>query len=694
MRFVLAVFVVLACLFVSLAALADPAESIPEAEKRWLVYPDGMPDEANALRFTIDACSEALAQRTDPASKEEWEARVPQVRTALAQGLGLDPMPERTPLNARVTGTADRELYTIENVVFESRPNFYVAANVYIPKNVELPAPGIVIVAGHDMDNGKNCPTYQMAHLGLVRQGFIVMAHDPIGQGERKLPGFGHELGYGSLLVGQTNEGYIVWDTIRAIDYLTSREDVDANRIGLCGNSGGGENTFYTMPFDDRIQVGGSFSFVCTYEHWLRYGGNHCICNHLPGIVHEMEEFEIIGLNAPRPFLFGNGTEDKIFPIAGVRETYQRAQGVYDLVASAERVRSVEAEEPHGWSQPLREACYGWMNLWLRDEGTGESVPEPEYESEDPKLSDLLCFDGTAMPDGHETVVTLNRKDADALRSAYATPPDSLAAWEQRAPAWREEVWQVLGGRPEPFTPTARIVNEFESDGLHVEVLAITTEPGMEVGAVFGRPAGADGATPATLFVGGHEDKRSAILEGYAAESVKGGNAALVLDPRATGEAKWHENHITSTAICLGRPIFAQQVWDVLQAGRYLASRDDVENAAVTCHGVDTGGVMAIYTAALDNVFVEIHAEGFLASYRYFLEDAQPQSITLCVPNILKTIDIPQLVALAAPAPVRIVNAVGFGNAPLDLPAMQDEFAFASHVFDMTGAQVALRIGH
>jgi cephalosporin-C deacetylase-like acetyl esterase len=674
-------------------AYADSLRDPPEDEKGWLVYPDGMPEEANALHFTIDACSEALAKRADPASKDEWESRAPAIRTALAQGLGLDPMPERTPLNAQMTGTADRELYTIENVVFESRPNFYVTANVYIPINITLPAPAIVVVAGHDMENGKNCPTYQMAHLGLIRQGFIVMAHDPIGQGERKLPGFGHELGYGSLLVGQTNEGYIVWDTIRAIDYLTSRDDVDVARIGLCGNSGGGENVFYTMPFDDRIQAGGSFCFVCTYEHWLRYGGNHCICNHLPGIVHAMEEFEIIGLNAPRPFMFGNGTEDKIFPITGVRETYQRSQNLYELASAKDHLRSVEAPEPHGWSQPLREACYGWMNLWLRGEGDGSPVPEPEYESEDPTLPDLNCYDGTTMPEGHETVVTLNRAEAEALSATYSTPPDSKSVWEQRAPTWREEVWEVLGGRPEAFAPMARVINKFESDGLHVEVLAITTEPGMEVGAVFARRSDVSGATPTIVFVGGHEDKRSAILDGYASDAVRDGTAVLVLDPRATGEAFWHENHITSTAICLGRPIFAQQVWDVLQAGRYLGSRDDVDGDNVTCHGVETGGVMAVYAAALDSVFAEVHAEDFLASYRYFLEDTQPQSITLCVPGILKTIDIPQLVALAAPTRVRISSAVGYEKSQLDAVALREEFAYSSRVYELADSPEALQIG-
>ena len=669
---------------------ADP-EAALAAQRRWLVYPEGLPEVADPLRFNIEASRQALARRTDPASAADWAERAPGIKAALRQGLGLAPWPEKTPLNARITGRADRGFYTVENLVFESRPDFYVTANLYLPKDTVFPAPAVVVVPGHAMEEGKNYPLYQLGQLGMVKEGIVVLAYDPIGQGERKLPGFKHELGYGSLLVGQTNEGYIVWDTIRAIDYLVTREEVDPKRLGLAGNSGGGENVFYTMPLDGRIQAGTSFSFVCSYDLWIAEGGNHCICNHLPGIVGEMEEFEIIGLNAPRPFLAGNGSEDKIFPIAGHRETIRRAGEIYALSDSANRVKSVEAPLGHGWSQPLREAGWGWMNQWLLGKGEGAPVPEEGLEAEDPKSPDLRCLKDGAMPEGAETVVTLNRKRVGEFVAGYSTPPATQAEWEARAPLWREDVWAVLGGRPAAFNPTARTVNAFEQDGLQIEVLAIAVESGMEVGAVFARPAVQVGARPATVFAGGHADKRLAVLSGYAAEAAKEG-PVLVLDPRGTGESFQHENHLTSDTILLGRPLFAQQVWDLLQAGRYLAGRPDVEGGSVRVHGVKNGALLALYAAALDPVFSKVEAKDVLASYRYFLEDEQPQSISLCVPNILKVADIPQIVALAAPTPVAMEGVVGFAEAGLAPDAAREALAFSRAIYGIAGAAGRLRI--
>lgn len=659
-----------------------------EDASRWRAYPDGLPDGANPLVFNIAAARAPLAAHGDPADAAAWAARAPGVRSALQRGLGLAPWPEKTPLNARITGRAERDFYTVENLVFESRPNFFVTANVYLPKNAARPAPAVVVVPGHAMEDGKNYGLYQLGQLGLVKQGIIVLAYDPIGQGERRLPGFKHELGYGSLLVGQTNEGMIVWDTIRAIDYLTSREDVDAGRIGLAGNSGGGENVFYTMPLDERIQAGASFSFVCSYDLWIAEGGNHCICNHLPGIVHEMEEFEIIGLNAPRAFLAGNGEEDKIFPVAGFRETMARAGRIYAMQGAADRIAGVLAPAPHGWSPRLREAGAGWMAKWLLGEGDGGLIPEEGIEAEDPKSPDFQALK-EGMPEGAETVVTLNRRRAEELIAAYDAPPATPAEWESRAPEWREELWALLGGRPAAFTPSARVVSQFDWEGNLVEVLSITTEPGMEVAAVFARPGSEDAAKPATIVLGGHEDKGAALESGYARDALARG-PVLILDPRGMGESAQHENHLTSDSILLGRALFAQQLWDLVQAARYLEGRSEVEG--VSAHGVRAGALLAVYAAALEDVFDRVEAREILASYRYFLEDEQPQPISLCVPDILKVADVPQIAALAAPTPLAVGGLVGYGKATLDDAEAADAWAYARAIYAATGAADALLV--
>lgn len=671
--------------------LTDRLDVDPGAEeRRWEVYGGKVPDEANAIRFNIDALCRTLAKRTDPADRAAWQARRGKTRERLIAALGLDPMPERTPLNARITGRAEREDYRIENVVFESMPDFYVTANVYIPKKAKLPAPAVVVVPGHAMKDGKNYGLYLTAQIGLVRQGIIVLGYDPIGQGERRLPGFDHVLGYGSLLVGRTNEGMITWDTSRAVDYLLSRDDVDPKRLGLAGNSGGGENTFYAMPVETRFAVGTSFCFVCSYEQFFRFGGNHCICNHLPGIVHHMEEFEILGLNVPKPFLFGNGIKDRIFPIKGVRETYRRANRIYEMYDAADKLRSVEVDLGHGWSKPLREACYGWMAKWLCGRGNGDPIAET-FDPPDANSPDLLCFKDGKMPAGYETVVTLNRKCADEFRSKYPQAPTSAEAWKQRADAWRDEVWACFGGRPDAFTPTAKRVRTFAWDGHKVEVLRLTTEPGMEIPAVLVLPKNATKPCPACVVLG-LEDKSHMESDRRVRSMLADGSAVLAIDPRGLGEVHCHENHLTSDSVCLGRHIFAQRVWDVMQAVSYVSSRDDIDGGRIRCDGRNACGLHGLFAAVLGAPLASVELAAPPASFRYFLEDDQSQPIWLAVPNLLKVIDVAQVVALAAPRPVTLNGPVGYAKKPLRRQQLGDEFAFAAKVYDLCGAAERLTV--
>ncbi len=657
----------------------------PDAElRRWKLFPEKLPETANAIHFNIQACHKILQQHKPPATKAEWESKRKGVHRELAEALGLHPMPERTPLNAKITGRTERDDYVIENLVFESRPNFYVTAVVYVPKRAPKPAPAVVVVPGHAMKDGKNYHLYMLAQLGLVRQGFIVLAYDPIGQGERRLPGFAHTLGYGSLLVGQTNEGMITWDTIRAVDYLCARDDVDKDRLGLAGNSGGGENTFYALPFEPRFKTGTSFCFVCSYDQFLLYGGNHCICNHLPGIVHHMEEFQIIGLNVPRPFLFGNGAKDKIFPIKGVRDTHRWAQQIYALYGVRDRVVSVEVPLGHGWSKPLREVCYGWMKKWLRGEGDGSPVPEPEMKHDEPDSPVLMSFKDGKMPEPAETVVTLNRKRAEELRAAYADPPASKQAWTKRAGKWREDLWRCFGGEPDAFAPQAKRVKTFYWKGRRVETMTIRTEPGMDVAAVLVLPKQAKKRCPAVIYLG-LADKTRILSDRRMQEVLEGGSAILMLDPRGLGEAFVHENHLTSDSICLGRHIFAQRVWDVMQAVRVLAGRADIDASRIRCFGTDGSGLLGVFAAALGSPLEAVACAEPLASYRFFLEDDQPQPIWLAVPNLLKVTDVAQAIALAAPTRMMIVNPVGFGEKPLPSSQAREEMDFAARAYDLLG---------
>jgi len=675
--------------------LTNEKEFDPMAEERqWLVFPNGTPESANALRFVIAACCRPLAGYRLPADLPGWNARRELVRRRLGLALGLEPLPERTPLNPRVSGRAERDAYTIENVVFESRPRFYVTANLYLPKGATGPVPGVVVVPGHAMEEGKNYGLYQTAQIGLARQGIAVLAYDPIGQGERNLPGYGHPLGYGSLLVGQTNEGLITWDTLRAVDYLVSRPEIDRSRIGLTGNSGGGENTFYAMPFDERIAAGASFCFVCSYHEWLREGGNHCICNHLPGIIHDMEEADIVALRAPRPFLAGNGAKDPIFPIAGTRETLRQTSAVYAAYGAADRIAAVETPTGHGWNQILREAAYGWFARWLQGRGDGSPIQEASgLRPEEPKAADLLCFKaGQGMPEDAETVVTLNRARAAQLIARYPRIPSARGDWERTAADWRQRLWDRLGGAPAATTPEASVTGEFEWEGARIQTLALTVEDGMQVAALFLKPAGAADPMPVVLWV--DDDGKIGVRSSPVVRRLlAAGVAVFALDPRGSGETAVHENHLVSDTVCLGRPILAQRVWDVLQSASFLRSAKGGGASAVRLYGRGSSGLLTVLAAALGCPAERVVVDGALASYRYALENGQPQPLWVFAPGILEVADIPQAAALAAPTPLALLSPVGYGRKPLPLADALAEFAPAAAAYGRCAAATALQLG-
>ncbi len=670
--------------------LTNQKDDDPMADdRRWQLYPDGLPDRANALRFNIEACLAHCTKRKAPASRAAWAAQRKSVEAALRRA--LRPWPEKTPLNAQVTGRAERDGYTLENVVFESLPGFHVPANVYIPTGVERPMPAVIVTAGHAMADGKNYDLYRTGQLGLVRQGFIVLAYDPIGQGERRRRGYAHTLGWNAFMVGHTILGYMTWDTIRALDYLLTRPEVDPRRIGLTGNSGGGMNTFYTMPVEPRLTAAVSSCFTCSYHAWLKDGGNHCICNHLPGIVREAEEFELIALCAPRPFLATNGAKDPIFPIRGTRGAIERARKVYAFHGAEKQVALFEAPLPHGWSQPMREACYGWMAKHLLGRGDGSPIAEPEIKLESKTSKAIRCFKDGKFPEGTKTFAAILRAEAERLIAAYPPIPGGRATRKTWARALRERLWETLGGEPTPFAPKATSHGTFAWRGHTAERLTIQTEPTLEVPALLIRPAKAQGKAPAAILLD-DEGKTSVRNSQVARELLERGVAVLALDVRALGEGKVHDNHCASDAVVLGRPLLAQMAWDVLAAARALGARKDVHGSRIAVYGRGSVGLIATVATALADDLCACAAEGSVGSYLGAFGDPLPQPLWVYAPSLLEHADVPQLVALAAPRPFLWVNPVGYTRKPLPAADLRKLARPAQASYQAAGAPDALAL--
>ena len=228
-------------------AKGEPATALPPLNRFPRMVQEYFVERVRAVER---AANERRAQLK---TREDAERYIANVRAKIQQCFG--PWPEKTPLNARVTGVVERDAYKIEKVIFESRPNFPVTANLYMPKGRTLPAPGVVGSCGHSA-NGKALEAYQSFAQGLARLGYVCLIFDPIGQGERLqyvTADFKPRRGTGSgehrhagdqqFLTGEFFGAWRAWDGIRALDYLLTRPEVDATRVGITGNSGGGTMT-------------------------------------------------------------------------------------------------------------------------------------------------------------------------------------------------------------------------------------------------------------------------------------------------------------------------------------------------------------------------------------------------------------------------------------------------------------------
>src|SRR4029079_13215151 len=262
--------------------------------------------------------------------------------------------PHKTPLNAKVTGKLERDAYTIEKVVFEGRPGFFVTANLYVPhaaKKKKLP--GVVGSCGHSL-TGKGEPAYQSFCQGLARMGngYVVLIFDPIGQGERlqyahvekpHRPGVGvgeHRLaGNQQFLVGDFFGSWRAWDGIRALDYLLSRPEVDPKHVGITGNSGGGTMTTWLAGVESRWTMAAPSCFVTTFRRNLE--------NELPAdteqcppraLAQHLDHADFLAAMAPRPVLI-LAKERDYFDVRGAEEAYRRLKPLYALLGAEDNIR-------------------------------------------------------------------------------------------------------------------------------------------------------------------------------------------------------------------------------------------------------------------------------------------------------------------------------------------------------------------
>jgi cephalosporin-C deacetylase-like acetyl esterase len=671
-------FAVLALLAFTRRAVADkeflvlkPAEGGTPPQRMLYAYL-----QEQARKF-FDARRQEVAALKTPA---DVKARQDRLRAKFIEALGG--FPAKTPLNARTVGRLQGDGFHIEKVIYESQPEHHVTATLYLPDG-KGPFPGVLVPCGHSA-NGKEAEPYQRACILMAKNGLVVLCYDPIGQGERSqildakgrpaLAGSTSEhtmVGVGALLVGRSTATYRIWDGIRSLDYLASRPEVDAKRLGCTGNSGGGTLTAYLMALDERIEAAAPSCYITSLERLFATIGPQDAEQNITGqVAFGMEHADYITMRAPRPTLVCCATQD-FFDIQGVWTSFREASRIYALLGHGERAAIFEYNDKHGFSKPRRQAAMRWMRRWLlhQDDAPVEGKFEVFKSLQCTRSGQVLeDFKGASVPD-------FTRRQARALAEERARTLPGRKRDEILA-----DVRRLIGLKETPGPVKFRTAGRIERKKYVINRTVFDTEPGIQVPALDFIPGELRKGAPLVLYLHGEGKGSDAAAGGPIEKLVEAGNRVVALDLRGLGEtaparpgkgrpnyfgAEWKEAFL---GLHLSRPLLGQRVHDVLAV---VATLQPEAPNGFHVIGIESAGPVALHAAALDGRIGRLTLERALTSWSDVAATAITHNqLANVVPGALKVYDLPELAGLVAPQPLTIRgarNAAGREVAQEDL---------------------------
>jgi dienelactone hydrolase len=525
-----------------------------------------------------------MSARPVPPNPTAYEVFRTKGKKELMRMLGLDPMPLKTPLNARVTGVLKRQGYRIEKVVFESRPRFYVTTHVYIPegsllKKGKVKMPVIVNVNGH-WKHKKGEDRVQLRAAFQALHGYIAIAIDSPGRSyeganlfERGAEGDHNDF---ALLAGGPNTtGYYVWDAIRALDYMSTRSDADMTRIGITGASGGGLATLYTFAADERYTAAAPVVFMASLE-MAPYNG--CICNHVAATCQIGDRCDVLGLQAPKPVLIMGADDDWEFPREAMTFTGEKVRRLWDVFGKGGDTLCQIFAGTHDYNQPMRERMIGFFNKYLKKVGNGSPVPQPPISAFDSEDRQLLVLD---PPPADER--TMRELSLEYLANAPTAVPASTAiSINGGVPALTDMKYKELGA------------------GLKRHI-TLESEPGLVTPGVLVLP---EQASIGVRIVVADSGKHTVV-----GQETKPGFAVLYLDTLGVGELSQLD---LKYAVYTGRSIPFLGGWQIVRAAE--AMRRYSTNVEIVGIGpISSQSVM--WAALMDRTFAKVEGKECLRSW-------------------------------------------------------------------------------
>lgn len=706
------------------AAVAGPVSMPPASQAPgeagrdyWNDWPEYMISHMNEAR------AQRLAQLRALRSEADVHARIERVRSTVWKLVG-GPF-EKTSLNPRITGTIDRGAYRVEKVIFESHPGVYVTSNLYIPSGRKGPFPAVLAPLGHTT-NGKAYRNYAYVYQTLARKGYMVLAFDPFGQGERYQyldprtgkPLYGptgehSQAGRPMLLFGSTFAQYRAWDAIRALDYLLSRPEVDPNKIGLTGQSGGATMTMYLCALEPRVRVAVEVDGNSENLAGPSYAPPGAVADAEQNLIFSLPEGidrgDLLLAFAPKPLLMiytpiDRGATYSPTYIEGTKEVYQEVQAAYQILGAAEKAGLFATSLPHDYDFFSRQAAYRWFNRWLGREDWG--TEEAEFDEAAPSELDCTTTGQVLTSLGGRTVVQLNSDRLNEM--APANSPASIlsdaGAFQQNA---RNTLRSLLALPSEKSQLDSVTLSSHSRKGVQIEEVVFRSEPAIRVTGWFLKPVQAPGPFPTILHVSERGKEDSPEEAGELVRLVQKGFAVCSVDLRglgfsiprspAAGPVFYHGDNLQEdyawAGFALGKPVLGQRVWDCLRCLDYLESRPDVDRTRIHGLGEQGGAIALLIAAALDDRISSLMLDSITATYRSLVE-AGTYSLELAwfLYGILKHFDLPDQVAVLAPRPCWILNATGPEGLPLPETQLATIYRGALAFYRQRNAEERLRL--
>ncbi len=620
-------------------------------DQKWLGYQGLNNTWYNHLSMLAYRHIEARKQKIDAlTTREAWVRQRKSQRESLLKSIGG--LPAKTPLNPQITGRIEKEDFLVEKLIYESLPQFYVTACLFLPKKMQGPAPAVIYCSGHSAESFRS-ETYQRVILNLVNKGFIVLAFDPIGQGERfqyldkngepNIGGATNEHSYAglpSLLSGNTIAKYMIHDGIRAVDYLLTRPEVDSERIGITGRSGGGTQSAYIAAFDDRIYASAPENYITSFKRiWQSIGPQDAEQNlpnaHVLGIDHA----DLLEVRAPKPTLILTTSRD-FFSIQGARETIREVKKVYRYFDASDNIGLTEDDHGHGSTKKNREAMNAFFLKHLRQEGdpVDEDLP-------------LLTKAELTITESGQVLTALNGKTVFDLNR------ETLPS--ERIQPTRKDIVRVLDASISEEAPNPVYTGGLQKNEYRIEKYFLEFAEGRYPIPLLWIVDRKLSNPPVVLYLDDRGKSSDLLPNGPIEQLVKSGYAVLAPDLLNIGELGSStfrgDSHIDQVSFNLvwgsslvGSSLVELQTADLLAIGQYLQNHHNTMWEDLTIFAKGGLQIPALHLAALQSNPPQLILNDTITSWIDLVNTRRYEAHLAysIVPGALQFYDIPDLLQI------------------------------------------------